>query len=114
MLEAGITFSFGQLIIDDCIVKNIKKIMAKDALLSSSPLDMPSDIHDFVSHYIAGEANQAKYDPKTLKIAPENECSKELYAKSHVIADEIISSHRVDPVDPVVKKEMRRIVESAE
>lgn len=109
----GITFSFGQLIIDDFIVKNMQKIMARKDLLSSSPLDLPNDLHNFIAGYL-DNCNLVEHQTQMSPVFPSNESLEDLSARANCLADEIISSHTVEQVDPLVKKEIRRIVASAE
>lgn len=110
----GITFSFGQLIIDDYIVKNMQKIMARTNLLSSSLLDLPDDLHDFISGYLGNKRHFVEQRPQMATVFPSKEGLEDLNTRANRLADEIISSHTAEQVDPLIKKEMRRIVASAE
>ena len=116
MLEMGITFSFGQLLIDDAIVRNVQRTLEKKATLPGTIADDLSHIGDFVADYVKGSRYKTELTEKIrgAGVFGDRRSGENLAAAANSLAGEIIGSHRVEPVDAVVKREMRRIVTSAE
>lgn len=110
MLEMGVTFSFQQMILDSAIIEDIRQMMNLAKL--PERINDASYIADLVAIY-KGE-KQARPRSFDRSFWQEAENGVEIGARANEIVDEILSTHRVEPLDCPTKNAIRNIVLSAE
>lgn len=110
MLEMGITFSFSQLILDSAIVADIRDSFAGISLPAA--FRSSGYLHELVAMY-KGELPPA---PKKIDRAFWQGASNrgEILQRANALADEILHSHKVEPLDGPTRRQMRRIILAAE
>ena len=123
MLEAGMTFSFGQLIIDDEIsgmVKRILKGISVERELMGVEIIKKVGIgknflteHHTIEHLEAEQA-QATIIDRRRRGAWEKRGSKSLIQSANEKARDLLKSHEPKPLAEDLIKELKRIVKSAE
>ncbi|MEG1478286.1 MAG: hypothetical protein RR385_03690 [Clostridiales bacterium] len=112
MLEMGITFSFGQLILDDAIIGDMKNIIKKRQL--PPQLNNKGYLHELVQEY---RGFSCRIEPPMEQYRRFWQGAKKeanINIKANSIAEEIIATHQAEPLDRAVRNEIRRIVLSAE
>jgi len=123
MLEAGMTFSFGQLVIDDEITGMVKRVLQG---ISVERELMGVDVIKKVGigkHFLGerhtvvhrkAEQAQATIIDRHRRGAWEEAGSKSLIQSANERARELLKSHEPKPMSEELIKELKRIVKSAE
>jgi len=123
MLEAGMTFSFGQLVIDDEIAAMVKRILygisVEDELMGVDLIKKIGIGNNFLRErhslkYIEQEQIQATIIDRRMRGAWEREGSKSLIQSANQKAAELLKTHQPTPLDEDLIQELKRIVKSAE
>jgi len=123
MLEAGMTFSFGQLVIDDEIAGMVKRVLRgigvdrelmgveviKKVGIGNNFLTEPHTIE-----HLEAEQVQATIIDRRRRGAWEKRGSKSLIESANERARELLKSHEPKPLPEDVIAELKRIVASAE
>jgi trimethylamine--corrinoid protein Co-methyltransferase len=123
MLEAGMTFSFGQLVIDDEIAAMVKRIVGgvslEDELMGVDLIKKVGIGNNFLTqrhtlNNIKTEQVQATIIDRRMRGAWEKRGSKTLIQSANEKAAELLRTHTPKPLAENLIKELRRIVKSAE
>jgi trimethylamine--corrinoid protein Co-methyltransferase len=123
MLEAGMTFSFGQLVIDDEIAAMVKRIvngvLLEDELLGIDLIKKVGIGNNFLTQrhtlkHLATEQVQATIIDRRMRGAWEKKGSKSLIQSANQKAGELLKTHEPKPLPQDLIKELKRIVKSAE
>ena len=123
MLEAGMTFSFGQLVIDDEIAAMVKRIVngvsLDDELMGVDLIKKVGIGNNFLTqrhtlNNIETEQVQATIIDRRMRGAWEKRGSKSLIESANERADQLLKSHEPKPLPEDLVKELKRIVKSAE
>jgi trimethylamine--corrinoid protein Co-methyltransferase len=123
MLEAGMTFSFGQLVIDDEIAAMVKRIVngvsLDDELMGVDLIKKVGIGNNFLTqrhtlNHIETEQVQATIIDRRMRGAWEKRGSKSLIESANERADQLLKSHEPKPLPEDLIKELKRIVKSAE
>ena len=123
MLEMGMTFSFGQLVIDDEIAAMVKRVISgidfEDTLMG---VDLIKEIGiggHFLSErhtleHLRSEQVQSTVIDRRVREEWVDLGSKSIIQSANEKAAELIRSHKPDPLPEDMAKELKRIVKSAE
>lgn len=123
MLEMGMTFSFGQLVIDDEIAAMVKRVVSgidfEDTLMG---VDLIKEIGiggHFLSkrhtlEHLRSEQIQSTVIDRRVREEWEDSGSKSIIESANEKAAELIRTHTPEPLPEDVAKELRKIVKSAE
>ena len=123
MLEMGMTFSFGQLVIDDEIAAMVKRVVSgidfEDTLMG---VDLIKEIGiggHFLSkrhtlEHLRSEQIQSTVIDRRVREEWEDIGSKSIIESANEKAAELIRTHIPEPLPEDVAKELRKIVKSAE
>ena len=123
MLEAGMTFSFGQLVIDDEIAAMVKRIVQgvslEDELMGVDLIKKVGIGNNFLTqrhtlNHLETEQIQATIIDRRMRGAWEKKGSRSLIQTATQKAAELLKSHEPMPLPEDVIKELKRIVKSAE
>ena len=123
MLEAGMTFSFGQLVIDDEIAGMVKRIVrgiSVEAELMGVDLIKKVGIgNNFLAErhtlkHLEAEQAQATIIDRRRRGAWEKRGSKSLIESANERARELLKSHEPKPLPEELIKELERIIKSVE
>ena len=123
MLEAGMTFSFGQLVIDDEIAAMVKRIVRgvslEDELMGVDLIKKVGIGNNFLTqrhtlNNIPKEQVQATIIDRRMRGAWEKRGSKSLIQSANQRAEELLKTHEPKPLPEDIIKELKRIVKSAE
>jgi trimethylamine--corrinoid protein Co-methyltransferase len=123
MLEAGMTFSFGQLVIDDEIAAMVKRIVngvsLDDELMGVDLIKKVGIGNNFLTqrhtlNNIKTEQVQATIIDRRMRGAWEKRGSKSLIQSANQKAAELLKTHKPQPLPEDLIKELKRIVKSAE
>ena len=123
MLEAGMTFSFGQLVIDDEIAAMVKRIVRgvslEDELMGVDLIKKVGIGNNFLTqrhtlNNIETEQIQATIIDRRMRGAWEKRGSKSLIQSANEKAAALLSTHEPKPLSEDLIKELKRIVKSAE
>ena len=123
MLEAGMTFSFGQLVIDDEIAAMVKRIVngvsLEDELMGVDLIKKVGIGNNFLTqrhtlNNIKTEQVQATIIDRRMRGAWEKRGSKTLIQSANQKAAELLKTHEPLPLPEDLIKELKRIVKSAE
>ena len=123
MLEAGMTFSFGQLVIDDEIAAMVKRIVngvsLDDELMGIDLIKKVGIGNNFLTqrhtlNNIETEQVQATIIDRRMRGAWEKRGSKTLIESANQKALELLKTHEPQPLPEDLIKELKRIVKSAE
>ena len=123
MLEAGMTFSFGQLVIDDEIAAMVKRIVngvsLDDELMGVDLIKKVGIGNNFLTqrhtlNNIKTEQIQATIIDRRMRGAWEKRGSKSLIQSANQKAVELLKTHKPAPLPEDLKLELKRIVKSAE
>jgi len=123
MLEAGMTFSFGQLVIDDEIAAMVKRIVngvsLDDELMGVDLIKKVGIGNNFLTqrhtlNHIETEQVQATIIDRRMRGAWEKRGSKSLIESANERADQLLKTHEPKPLPEDLIKELKRIVKSAE
>jgi len=122
MIEMGMTFDFGQLVLDNEVAQMVKHavngIPVNDETLA---VDVTKEIgigKDFLSHENTYRHMRSLSAPRifdrTMREQWEEAGQPDIYAKATEKAREILETHIPEPLPDDVRKEVRMIVEKAE
>ena len=123
MLEMGMTFSFGQLVIDDEIVAMVKRVVHgvgfDDELMG---VDLIKEIgigghflaQRHVMDHLATEQIQATVIDRRVREDWLVDGARSLHHTANQKAKAILESHKPDPLPDDMIKELKRIVKNAE
>ena len=123
MLEMGMTFSFGQLVIDDEIAAMVKRVISgidfEDTLMG---VDLIKEIGiggHFLSErhtldHLRSEQVQSTVIDRRVREDWTDLGSKSIIQSANEKAAELIRTHKPDPLPEDMAKELKRIVRSAE
>jgi trimethylamine--corrinoid protein Co-methyltransferase len=123
MLEMGMTFSFGQLVIDDEIAAMVKRVISgidfEDTLMG---VDLIKEIGiggHFLSErhtldHLRSEQVQSTVIDRRVREEWVDLGSKSIIQSANEKAAELIRTHKPDPLPEDMAKELKRIVKSAE
>ncbi len=123
MLEMGMTFSFGQLVIDDEIAAMVKRVVygvsLEDDVMGVDLIKKIGIGKDFLAQrhslkHLATEQCQARILDRRMRGAWERRGSKDLLQSANERAKELLQTHKPLPLPEGVVEELRRIVLSAE
>lgn len=123
MLEAGMTFSFGQLVMDDEIAAMVKRIVngvsLDDELMGLDLIKKVGIGNNFLTqrhtlNNIETEQVQATIIDRRMRGAWEKRGSKSLIQSANQRAAELLRTHDPNPLSEDLIKELKRIVKSAE
>jgi trimethylamine---corrinoid protein Co-methyltransferase len=123
MLEAGMTFSFGQLVIDDEIAAMVKRIVngisLDDELMGVDLIKKVGIGNNFLTqrhtlNHLESEQVQATIIDRRMRGAWEKRGSKSLIQSANQKAAELLKTHEPQPLPQELIKELKRIVKSAE
>lgn len=123
MLELGVTFSYGQLVIDNEIASMVKRVV------QGSPVDIDTIgidvIHKVASgknflkekhtlKYMAQEQSKVKVFDRRTRGAWQKRGATDAGQRANEVALELLKSHKPAPLDPAIHEEMKKIVADAE
>ncbi len=123
MLEAGMTFSFGQLVIDDEIAAMVKRVVngvsLDDELMGVELIKKVGIGNNFLTqrhtlNNIETEQVQATIIDRRMRGAWEKRGSKSLIQSANQRAAELLQTHEPKPLSEDMIKELKQIVKSAE
>ena len=123
MLEAGMTFSFGQLVIDDEIAAMVKRIVngvsLDDELIGVDLIKKVGIGNNFLTqrhtlNHLESEQVQATIIDRRMRGAWEKRGSKSLIQSANQKAAELLKTHEPQPLPQDLIKELKRIVKSVE
>lgn len=123
MLEAGMTFSFGQLVIDDEIAAMVKRVVngvsLDDELMGVDLIKKVGIGKDFLSQrhtlkHLVTEQVPATIIDRRMRGAWAKKGSKSLIQSANQKAAELLKTHEPMPLPEDLIKELKRIVKSAE
>ena len=123
MLEAGMTFSFGQLVIDDEIAAMVKRIVngvsLDDELMGVDLIKKVGIGNNFLTqrhtlNNIKTEQIKATIIDRRMRGAWEKRGSKSLIQSANEKAAELLKTHEPMPLPEDLIRELKRIVKSAE
>jgi len=123
MLEAGMTFSFGQLVIDNEIAAMVKRIVngvsLDDELMGVDLIKKVGIGNNFLTQrhtlkHLETEQVQATIIDRRMRGAWEKRGSKSLIQSANQKAAELLKTHEPKALSEDLIKELKRIVKSAE
>ena len=123
MLEMGMTFGFGQLVIDDEIAGMVKRVVSgmslDDEVMGVDLIKKVGIGGDFLTQrhslkYVLQEQSQPRVLDRRMRGAWEKRGSKDLLQVAHERARELLRTHKPMPLPEGVEEEFGRIVASAE
>jgi trimethylamine---corrinoid protein Co-methyltransferase len=122
MIESGMTFDYGQMVMDNEFAKMIKfavgGIPVNDATLSVDLIKEVGPFGDFLAHRNTFDHMRMYPQPalmdRRMRDAWENSGSLDLYAKSMAAARHILKNHEPEPLPEETTRRLRKIVEEAE
>ena len=122
MLELGVTFDFGQMVMDNEMVGMIRHFLAgvpvTDETLAVDAIHEVGIGKDFLSHpttlqHMRSHSQPKLYDRK-MREDWTAEGAKDAYTRALETARHILETHQVDPLDESVLDELRAVVEESE
>lgn len=123
MLEMGMTFSFGQLVIDDEIAAMVKRVISgidfEDTLMGVDLIKKIGIGGHFLSErhtldHLRSEQVQSTVIDRRVREDWADLGSKSIIQSANEKAAELIRTHKPDPLPEDMAKELKRIVRSAE
>jgi trimethylamine--corrinoid protein Co-methyltransferase len=123
MLEAGMTFSFGQLVIDDeisgMVKRTLKGIGVNRELMGVEIIKKVGIGNNFLTErhtieHLEAEQAQATIIDRRRRGAWEQRGSKSLIQSANEKARELLKTHEPKPLSEELIKELERMVASAE
>jgi len=123
MLEMGMTFGFGQLVIDDEIAGMVKRVVSgmsvDDEVMGVDLIKKVGIGGDFLTQrhslkYVLQEQSQPRVLDRRMRGAWEKRGSKDLLQVANERARELLRTHKPLPLPEGVEEEIKRIVASAE
>lgn len=119
MIDAGTTFDYGQLVLDDEFARMIKQAVAgvtvsRDTLAVDVIAEL-APFKDFLSHAHTLAHVRAQSQPRLMdrRVREEWEAdgSRDAYERAWAVARELLATHHPDPLPENVCTEMRGIVD---
>ena len=122
MIESGVTFDLGQLVMDNEIARMIKfavgGIAVTDETMAIDDIARVGAFGDFLSLDATlkhmRELSQPVVLDRRVREDWESRGATDLASRSRTRALELVESHRPAPVDPDVAEEVRRIIAAAD
>ncbi len=122
MIESGMTFDYGQLVMDNEIAKMIKQcvggIPVNDETLSVEVTKEVGPFKDFLTHKNTFDHMNIQSQPKLMdrrvRANWEAAGSKSLHERAMEEARHIMETHKPDPLPEGVAEKLRAIVEETE
>ncbi len=123
MLEMGMTFSFGQLVIDDEIAAMVKRVVygidCDDTLMGVDLIKKIGVGGHFLAEkhtldYLRSEQIQSRVIDRRVREEWVDAGSKSMIQSANETAKQLIKTHEPDPLPGKMADELRRIVASAE
>ncbi len=122
MVESGMTFDFGQLVMDNDFAKMIRYavggIPVNDETLAVDVTKEVGPFKDFLSHPATFKHMRSQSQPKIISRQGRDwwkeNGSKTMYEKAVEEAQSILENHKPDPLPDNVKLQLRAIIENAE
>jgi len=125
MLELGVTFSFAQLIIDDEIANMVRRVVrGVDVTDTTLAVDVIREVgggqgkhflmEDHTLEYMKAEQQPANFFDRKARENWVAAGSKDALARAQEKARHIFHTHKPEPLEASVLKELQRIVASAE
>ena len=123
MLEMGMTFSFGQLVIDDEIAAMVKRVVSgidcNDSLMGVDLIKKIGVGGHFLAEkhtldYLGSEQIQSRVIDRRVREDWVDAGSKSMIQSANEMAKQLIKNHEPDPLPEKMANELRRIVASAE
>ena len=122
MIESGVTFDLGQLVMDNEIARMIKfavgGISVTDETMAIDDIAKVGAFGDFLSLDATlkhmRELSQPTVLDRRVREDWESRGSTDLASRSRARALELVESHQPAPVDPDVAEQVHRIIEAAD
>jgi trimethylamine--corrinoid protein Co-methyltransferase len=122
MIESGVTFDLGQLVMDNEIARMIKfavgGISVTDETMAIDDIAKVGAFGDFLSLDATlkhmRELSQPTVLDRRVREDWESRGATDLASRSRARALELVESHQPLPVDPDVAEQVRRIIEAAD
>lgn len=122
MLESGVTFDYGQLVMDNEFAKMIKHVVngiqVNDETLAVETIGKVGPFQQFLmeKHTLAHmrEMSQPSLIDRRVREKWKNDGAKTMHEKATEKAREIIETHKPDPLPDDVLAKMRSIVQEVE
>lgn len=123
MLELGITFDYAQLVMDNDMVKMIRKavegIVVNDETLAVDVIRQVGAAGEFITHehtfkYMKTEQSQPKLIDRRMRNGWLERGGKDFTERAYEEAINILENHKPDPLPAGVPEQIREIVEEAE
>lgn len=122
MIESGMTFDYGQMVMDADFVKMIKfavgGIPVNDDTLSVDLIKEVGQFKDYLAHENTYDHMRMYPQPRLMdrRMREDWEASgsKDMYTKAMEFAREILKTHKPDPLSDHILAELRAIVQGAE
>ena len=122
MIESGVTFDCGQLVIDNEIANMtkfaVRGIPVTDETLMVEEIAAVGSQGDFLSRNstlrLARSQTQPKLMDRRVRAEWEMDGGSDVYARARATALEIIDTHRPEPLDADMAKRLRAMVEDAD
>jgi trimethylamine---corrinoid protein Co-methyltransferase len=122
MIESGMTFDYGQMVMDADFIKMIKfavgGIPVNDDTLSVDLIKEVGQFKDYLAHENTYDHMRMYPQPRLMdrRMREDWEASgsKDMYTKAMEFAREILKTHKPDPLSDHILAELRAIVQGAE
>jgi trimethylamine---corrinoid protein Co-methyltransferase len=122
MIESGVTFDYGQLVMDDEIARMIRHclggIRVNEETLAVGDIARVGQFGDFLSLDATlahmREGSQPRLLDRGVREEWEARGATDLYQRSRARALEIVESHVPEPIDPDVARRLRALIEAAD
>ena len=123
MLEMGITFSFGQLVMDNEFAQMIKHVVkgipVTDETLAVDAIREVGPFGDFLSHettlkFMRTTQSQPQLIDRRMREEWEKSGGTDIVQRADEEARYILKNHKPEPLPDGVRKSLRSIVEEAE
>jgi len=122
MIESGVTFDLGQLVMDDEIARMIKfavgGIAVTDETMAVDDIAAVGAFGDFLSLDATlrhmRELSQSQLLDRRVREDWESRGATDLATRARARALELVESHRPLPLDPDAAEQMRRIIAAAD
>lgn len=123
MLELGISFSFEQMVIDNDIIKMVRKVIKgidiSDETLAVDVIDQVGAGGDFLSQehtikYMRIEQSRPKIMDRHMRYMWKDQGSKDLTTVAHEESLRILQNHQPEPLPESVQEELKAIIAEAE
>jgi trimethylamine---corrinoid protein Co-methyltransferase len=122
MIESGVAFDFGQLVMDDEIARMIRQCIGGIAVdretLAVGDIAAVGSSGDFLSLAATLQHMREMSMPRLLDRSVRDEWqvggASDLYLRSRRRALELLESHRAEPLDADVDAELQRMLEAAD